>query len=83
MRLPNWLRWKNRKTVDEILSIIDDHREEARKAGIVIDKIIAALDGEDHWWDCSCIEKWPFKERRKEKGKDHAFDDYKRHKLGA
>jgi hypothetical protein len=73
MMLPNWLCKKNRKTVDEILVEIEDHRENIRMAGVVVDKMVAALDGEDHWIDCSCFDRSFKKERRKQGNRQNAI----------
>ena len=45
MILPNWLCKKNKKTFDEIVAEIEDHRENTKRAGIAVDRMIAALDG--------------------------------------
>ena len=73
MILPNWLCKKNRKTFDEIVAEIEEHRESTKQAGIVVERMIAALDGEDHWLDCSCFEIPIKKERHRRSGERNAI----------
>jgi hypothetical protein len=57
----HWLtsKFPARKSYDEILKLIYDHELETERASKVLDKAIAALDGETGWWSCRCdpIEK--------------------------
>ena len=66
MILPNWLCKKNRKTLDEMIQEIEEHREITRQAGIAVDKMTAAcIDGENHWMECVTFSVKPKKERRR------------------
>lgn len=55
-RFLRWLisKFPARKSYAEISSLIRNHEEETKKAAEVLDKAIAALDGETGWWTCKC-----------------------------
>ena len=59
MRLPNWLRFTPRITQKQVWEAIADHEVIIEKADKAIDKLIAALDGENDWFECKCLEIKP------------------------
>jgi len=38
----------------EVFKAIEEHEKETEHAAKVLDKAIAALDGETGWWSCTC-----------------------------
>jgi hypothetical protein len=57
MRLPNFLRRKNRRSTKELMDLIDLHHSIIEETNKTLDVAIAALDGETGWFDCSCKPK--------------------------
>ena len=63
----NWFKkiWFVRSNQDEeIDKLIADHKALTEKADRALSQMIAALDGETGWFECSCTERVKEKEKK-------------------
>ena len=41
---------------EAIMDLIEEHELLTQKANLVMDEFIAAMDGENKWFECTCVE---------------------------